>query len=98
MVGLKLPRKTSSTGSSERQKAGRLLELARSQRTDAMRQTRYVAVCLACAWGCASEIFGLRWVDIDLPRRRLTVARSLIAPKSGKPRTLPLPATWPMSL
>ncbi|HNN91121.1 MAG TPA: site-specific integrase [Pseudomonadota bacterium] len=96
MVGLKLPRKTSSTDRLSAEEAGRLLDLARSQRTDAMQQARYVAVCLALRLGLRfGEIFGLRWVDVDLPRRRLTVARSFDrTPKSGKPRTVPLPATW----
>lgn len=39
------------------------------------------------------ELFGLRWLDVDLETRRLTVARSYRAtPKSGKPRHLRLPA------
>lgn len=38
------------------------------------------------------ELFGLRWTDLDLDTRRLTVARSFAAaPKSGKPRHLRLP-------
>ena len=94
MVGLKLPRKTSSTDRLSAEETGRLPELARSQRTDAMRQTRYVAVCLALRLGLRfGEIFGLRWGDIELPRRRVTVARSFDrTPKSGEPRTVPLPA------
>lgn len=39
------------------------------------------------------ELFGLRWRDIDLAARRLTVARSYDGtPKSGKSRHLRLPA------
>ncbi len=38
------------------------------------------------------ELLGLRWRDLDLDTRRLTVARSFAAtPKSGKPRHLRLP-------
>lgn len=38
------------------------------------------------------ELFGLRWRDLDLDSRRLTIARSFAAtPKSGKPRHLRLP-------
>lgn len=94
MAGLKLPRKTSSTDRLNAEDAKRLLDLARSQRTDPLGQTRYVAVCLALRLGLRfGEIFGLRWVDVDLPRRRVTVARSFDrTPKSGKPRTVPLPA------
>jgi integrase len=39
------------------------------------------------------ELLGLRWQDVDLTTRRLTVARSYrTTPKSGKPRHLRLPA------
>ena len=94
MVGLKLPRKTSSTDRLSAEEAKRLLDLARSQRADPIEHARYIAVCLALRLGLRfGEIFGLRWLDVDLPRRRLTVARSFDrTPKSGKPRTLPLPA------
>lgn len=38
------------------------------------------------------ELFGLRWPDLDLDTRRLTIARSFATtPKSGKPRHLRLP-------
>lgn len=38
------------------------------------------------------ELLGLRWCDLDLENRRLTVARSYRStPKSGKPRYLRLP-------
>ncbi len=38
------------------------------------------------------ELFGLRWRDVDVAARRLTVARSYDGtPKSGKPRHLRLP-------
>jgi integrase len=38
------------------------------------------------------ELCGLRWCDLDLPARRLTVARSYATtPKSGQPRSLRLP-------
>ena len=39
------------------------------------------------------EVLGMRWRDLDLDSRRLTIARSFAAtPKSGKPRTVPLSA------
>ena len=93
MGGLKLPRKTSSTDRLHAEEAKRLLDLARSQRADPTGHARYVAVCLALRLGLrVGEVFGLRWIDVDLPRRRLTVARSFDrTPKSGKPRTVPLP-------
>jgi site-specific recombinase XerD len=57
-------------------------------------QVRYVAVFLVLHTGLRKgELFGLRWRDIDLDARRLTVARSYRAvPKSGKTRQLQLPA------
>jgi integrase len=44
------------------------------------------------------ELWGLRWSDLDLDRGLLTVRRSYrTAPKSGKPRALPLhPALIPI--
>ena len=64
---------------------------ARSRRYGRIRQ---VAVTLAVYTGMRKgELFGLRWQDVDLDTRRLTVARSYDgATKSGKPRHLRLPA------
>jgi integrase len=55
--------------------------------------TRWIAVSLALRLGLRrGEIFGLRWSDVDLEIGLLTVARSYrLAPKSNKPRHLPLP-------
>lgn len=57
-------------------------------------RARYAAVHFALHTGLRrGEIFGLRWRDVDLDARRLTIARSFAtAPKSGKPRHLRLPA------
>lgn len=51
------------------------------------------AVMLALYAGLRKgELFGLRWLDVDLDTRRLTVARSFdTAPKGGKTRHLRLP-------
>jgi integrase len=55
--------------------------------------TRFVAVSLALRLGLRrGEIFGLRWSDVELDARRLTVARSYnVLPKNGRPRHLPIP-------
>jgi integrase len=55
---------------------------------------QHVAVALALYTGLRKgELFGLRWQDIDLGTRRLTVARSFnTTPKNGKARHLRLPA------
>lgn len=54
---------------------------------------QHVAVALAVHTGLRKgELFGLRWIDLDLETRRLTVARSFnTTPKSGKPRHIRLP-------
>lgn len=53
---------------------------------------QHVAVALALYTGMRKgELFGLRWRDIDLETRRLTVARSFnTTPKNGKARHLRL--------
>lgn len=53
----------------------------------------HVCVAMAIYTGLRKgELFGLRWSDLDLETRRLTVARSYTKlPKSGKPRHLRLP-------
>lgn len=88
MATLRLPRKTALSDRLSTDEAQRLLQAAQRQEP-----ARHVAVSLALRLGLRfGEVWGLRWRDIDLPRRRLTVARSFDrAPKSGKPRTLPIP-------
>lgn len=55
--------------------------------------SRFIALSIALRLGLRrGEIFGLRWSDVDLGAGILTVARSYrLAPKSNKPRHLPLP-------
>lgn len=88
MTGLRLPRKTALCDRLDEAAAKRLLDAARGQC-----QARYVAVSLALRLGLRfGEVWGLCWRDIDLPRRRLTIARSFAStPKSGRPRTVPIP-------
>jgi len=58
--------------------------------------THRLAVCVRLVLHTGlrkGELLGLRWQDLDLETRRLTVARSYkLAPKSGKTRHLALPA------
>ena len=94
MAGIRQPKKTALSDRLSHDDAARLLAQARAQATEPLPRARYVALCLALRLGLRfGEVFGLRWVDVDLTRRRLTVARSFDrSPKSGKPRTVPLPA------
>jgi integrase len=71
-----------------RQEVRRLLDAAA-----ASSRLQHVAVSLAVHTGLRKgELFGLRWIDLDLDSRRLTVARSFnTTPKSGKPRHMRLP-------
>jgi len=56
---------------------------------------RRAIICLALHTGMRKgELLGLRWCDVDLTTRRLTIARSYdTTPKSGRPRHLWLPET-----
>lgn len=87
MVGMRQPRRTQSTMRLSHEEAIALLTQAR-----ACGGAMYVGVALALRQGLRrGEIFGLRWQDINLATRRLTVSRSYTGtPKNGKPRTLPL--------
>lgn len=60
---------------------------------DSIDRLRHVCIQLALHTGLRrGELFGLRWIDLDLTTRRLTVARSYrTTPKGGKPRHLRLP-------
>jgi len=66
-------------------------------KTESVRSVRFhslfIGVSLALRLGLRrGEVFGLRWEDVDLKGRRLTVARSFESlPKNGKARTLPIP-------
>ena len=76
-----------------RDEVQRLLAAA-AQAQSPIGRMRQIAVALAVYTGLRKgEIFGLRWADLDLDSRRLTVARSYRStPKSGKPRPLRLPS------
>ena len=76
------------------EEASALLSEAKRQAPKSPRSySLFIGIALALRLGLRrGEIFGLRWEDVDLKRRMLTVARSFDAlPKNGKSRTLPIP-------
>jgi integrase len=76
-----------------REEVRRLLDAAEAGATTRTGRMRQVAIALAVYTGLRKgELLGLRFIDLDLQTRRLTVARSYgSTPKSGKPRHLKLP-------
>lgn len=92
--GVERPSATASLDFLSRADVQRLLATAEATATAPRGLLRQVAVALAIYTGLRKgELFGLRWADLDLDTRRLTVARSYgSSPKSGKPRHLRLPA------
>jgi integrase len=92
--GVQLPRRESAAEWLDADEAARLLDLAEQRSGRSLRDgSRYAALSLALLCGLRrGEIFGLRWRDVDMQRRQLTIARSYAsAPKSGESRHLPLP-------
>lgn len=97
--GLELPRREQSTEHLTAEEAARLLSEAESrarENDDPIWWSRWIAISLALRLGLRrGECFGLRWTDIDFTTRRVTVAKSYhLAPKSNKPRVLPLPSVF----
>ncbi|MFO0572359.1 MAG: site-specific integrase [Polyangia bacterium] len=95
--GIELPQRERSMEYLSAAEAARLLAESEGQARqggEPAAWSRAVAVALALRTGLRrGEIFGLRWQDLDLDAGRLTVARSYrLAPKSGKPRHLPIPS------
>jgi integrase len=93
--GVERPAAASSLDYFERGEAEALLRLAAAQAAAGpLHHMRYACLHLAVHTGLRKgELLGLRWQDVDLHTRRLTVARSYDgATKSGKPRHLRLPA------
>lgn len=87
LIGMRQPRRTQNTTRLSQEEATALLAQARERGGPL-----YISIALALRQGLRrGELFGLRWQDINLAARRLTVARSYTkTPKSGRPRTLPL--------
>jgi integrase len=71
-----------------------LLEATRARATTLKGSMLHVGVALAVHTGLRKgELCGLRWSDLEVTTRRLTVARSYrTTPKSNKPRHLRLPS------
>lgn len=94
-VGVERPQADSSLDFLSRAELRQLLDAvdAAAALDPAGRMLR-VAVQLAVYTGMRKgELLGLRWIDLDLETRRLTVARSYKrTPKGNKPRHLRLPA------
>ena len=82
-----------------KEEARRLIETA-EKKTDLRGAVFAIAFRLGLYAGLrAGEIFGLRWTDVDFGRGTLTVRRSFAGPtKSGKPRTVPMPAELTQAL
>lgn len=76
-----------------REEARRLIDAAEAGATNQTRRMLHLCIVLALHTGLRKgELLGLRWQDLDLESRRLTVARSYGSlPKSGKARHLRLP-------
>jgi integrase len=71
-----------------------LLDAAERKAGSAGGRTLYTGIAIVLYTGLRKgELFGLRWMDLDLDTLHLTVARSYSStPKSGKARHLRLPA------
>ena len=78
-----------------REEVRRLIDAAEAGATSPMKRMLHLCIVLAVHTGLRKgELLGLRWQDLDIESRRLTVARSYEStPKSGKARHLRLPAT-----
>lgn len=99
VIGIDLPRADRSIEHLTKDEAQALLKAAAEavelRLTVHYRQvsmSRLVAINLALQLGLRrGEVFGLRWRDIDLESKRITVAKSFqSSTKSGRPRYLPL--------
>lgn len=92
--GVALPRREIAVEYLDHDEVARLLAEAERRAVQGLRGgARQVAVMLAVLVGLRrGEIFGLRWLDLDLASGRLTVARSYrTTPKSGETRYLRIP-------
>lgn len=92
---LELPPRDRSLEHLTQDEVVRLLAEAERQARETSSPTwwsRFVAISIALRSGLRrGEIFGLRWSDVDIEAGYFTVARSYsLAPKSNKPRHLPL--------
>jgi len=97
--GVELPRAERSLERLTSEEAAALLRVADelAQQTETpikrlMAKSRHVAIALALRLGLRrGEVFGLRWIDLDLAAGRVTIARSYGGvTKSGRARHIPL--------
>lgn len=91
--GVERPASPASLDFLTREEVAQLLSAAEAGATTQKGRMLHVALAIAVHTGLRKgELLGLRWIDLDLETRRLTVARSYsVAPKSGKARHLRLP-------
>ena len=92
-VGVERPVVSSSVEFLSREEVRRLIHGAEAESRTMIGRMRYLAIRLGLHTGMRKgELIGLRWTDIDLETRRLTVARSFRRiPKGGRARHLRLP-------
>jgi len=92
--GVERPQTEHSIDFLTREEARRLIDAAEAQATSPAKRMLHLCIVLALHTGLRKgELLGLRWQDLDLDARRLTVARSYAStPKSGKARHLRLPS------
>jgi len=92
---VEMPRKTELLEYLTRDEVSALLAAAARKAAVGTLADRMLRTCVLLALHTGlrkGELLGLRWVDVDLQTKRLTVARSFeVAPKSGKTRHLRLP-------
>jgi integrase len=93
--GVERPLTEQSVDFLTREEVRRLIDAAEAGATSPMKRMLHLCIVLAVHTGLRKgELLGLRWQDLDIESRRLTVARSYEStPKSGKARHLRLPAT-----
>lgn len=91
--GVERPHAEHSLDFLTREETRRLIDAVEAGASKPTGRLLRVAVALALYTGLRKgELLGLRWIDLDLDTRRLTVARSYrTTPKSGKTRHLRLP-------
>ena len=95
-VGVERPTTQPSIDYLSRDEVAALLRTASEQAAPGNHAHQQMACCASLALYTGlrkGELLGLRWQDLDLESRRLTVARSFkSSPKSGKVRHLRLPS------
>ncbi len=96
-AGIERPTVDPSLDYLDKGEAGRLLAYVEEHAANLDKGLHAMVAVAVYAGLRKGELHGLRWRDLDLDARRLTVARSYLkVPKSGKPRHVPInPALVP---